>query len=147
MRKGQHSWDDVEDEHQAFYANTIRRQKSTILRVGRGGKKSDLSIYNVHIEDIMDESTRSVATIVLSNIQNGYTKEDTRRLNARFPVAPAEVSLCVCRFACASLKLNRASSCGSQRRQTTADSEARPSGDAKKPKPWVVPPCTPTQFT
>eukprot|EP00971_Amphidinium_carterae_P040963 804617-Amphidinium_carterae.1 len=55
-----------------------------------GVVKAHLSIHNVHIEDYMDAGSRSVATIVLSDIQDEYTEGDTRRLNTRFPAAPRE---------------------------------------------------------
>eukprot|EP00971_Amphidinium_carterae_P297851 5918058-Amphidinium_carterae.1 len=47
-----------------------------------------LSIHNVHIKDIMDDSTKSVTAIVLADIHTDVTADDTRRLNGRFPVAP-----------------------------------------------------------
>eukprot|EP00971_Amphidinium_carterae_P124435 2465061-Amphidinium_carterae.5 len=49
-----------------------------------GEAKSYLSIHNVHIEDIMDDSTKSIAAIIFGNIQNEYTEEDRRRLNTKF---------------------------------------------------------------
>eukprot|EP00971_Amphidinium_carterae_P240201 4769119-Amphidinium_carterae.1 len=55
-----------------------------------GEVKASLSIHDVHIEDYMDESTGSVATIVLSDIQDDYTDENTKCLKTKFPDAPAE---------------------------------------------------------
>eukprot|EP00971_Amphidinium_carterae_P122147 2418640-Amphidinium_carterae.1 len=51
--------------------------------------KAYLSIHNVNIEDIMDDSSRSVTAISAANIQT-VRADDTRRLNGRFPVAPQE---------------------------------------------------------
>eukprot|EP00971_Amphidinium_carterae_P029603 582309-Amphidinium_carterae.1 len=53
-----------------------------------GEVKAYLSIHTVDIEDIMDDSTKSVTAIVLGDIQTDYTSEDTR--NGKFQVAPQE---------------------------------------------------------
>eukprot|EP00971_Amphidinium_carterae_P143110 2835508-Amphidinium_carterae.1 len=53
-----------------------------------GEVKAYLSIHSVHNEDIMDDSTKSATAIVVADIQDEVTREDTRRLNATFPVAP-----------------------------------------------------------
>eukprot|EP00971_Amphidinium_carterae_P047237 930280-Amphidinium_carterae.1 len=37
-------------------------------------------IHNVHIEDYMDESSRSIETINITNIQDEYTNDDGNRL-------------------------------------------------------------------
>eukprot|EP00971_Amphidinium_carterae_P207736 4121892-Amphidinium_carterae.1 len=55
-----------------------------------GEIKAYLSIHNVNIEDIMDDSTKSVTAIVLGNIHAVCTSEDTRRFNGKFQVAPQE---------------------------------------------------------
>eukprot|EP00971_Amphidinium_carterae_P106437 2108344-Amphidinium_carterae.1 len=55
-----------------------------------GEVKPYLTIHNVHIEDYMDESSRSVDAIDIANIQDDYTTEDVNRLHLRFPAISAE---------------------------------------------------------
>eukprot|EP00971_Amphidinium_carterae_P002241 44338-Amphidinium_carterae.1 len=55
-----------------------------------GELKLYLSIHNLNIEDVMDDSTRSVTVVVLADIQTDYAAEDTKSLNDKFQVAPQE---------------------------------------------------------
>eukprot|EP00971_Amphidinium_carterae_P191614 3802354-Amphidinium_carterae.1 len=53
-----------------------------------GEVKAHLSFHNVHIEDYMDGSGRSVETIDIKNIQTAYTADDVTKLQQRFPTMP-----------------------------------------------------------
>eukprot|EP00971_Amphidinium_carterae_P168425 3337035-Amphidinium_carterae.1 len=55
-----------------------------------GEVKAYLSVHNVNIEDIMDDSTKSVTVIALADIQTSYTADAVKTLNTRFPAAPQE---------------------------------------------------------
>eukprot|EP00971_Amphidinium_carterae_P190477 3780263-Amphidinium_carterae.2 len=45
-----------------------------------GEVKAYLTIHNVHIDDYMDEFSKSVEAINIANIQDDYTTEDVNRL-------------------------------------------------------------------
>eukprot|EP00971_Amphidinium_carterae_P075126 1484901-Amphidinium_carterae.1 len=45
---------------------------------------------NVHIEDYMDESAKSMEALDLRNIQEAYVTEDTNYRDQRFPIQPTE---------------------------------------------------------
>eukprot|EP00971_Amphidinium_carterae_P263207 5221993-Amphidinium_carterae.2 len=49
-----------------------------------------LGVHNVNIEDIMDDCTKSVTAIVLSDIQDKYTLAEVTRMNTTYQVVPAE---------------------------------------------------------
>eukprot|EP00971_Amphidinium_carterae_P156894 3110278-Amphidinium_carterae.1 len=63
--------------------------KSPQVTEWAGEVKAYLTIHNIHIEDYMDKSSRSVETINIANIQDGYTRE-VNRLHLRLPCIPAE---------------------------------------------------------
>eukprot|EP00971_Amphidinium_carterae_P339970 6478075-Amphidinium_carterae.2 len=69
----QYNWNDGKNEHQVTNANTAY-----------------ITIHTVHIEDYLDESSSSVETINIANVQDDYTIEDVNRLRQRFPTIPAE---------------------------------------------------------
>eukprot|EP00971_Amphidinium_carterae_P053126 1046415-Amphidinium_carterae.1 len=53
--------------------------------------KAYLTIHNVHIEDSMEESAKSMEAIELCNIQDAYTEEDVNlRRDQKYPAQPTE---------------------------------------------------------
>eukprot|EP00971_Amphidinium_carterae_P171926 3408574-Amphidinium_carterae.1 len=48
-----------------------------MVRRGQASVKAYLTIHNVHIEDYMEESAKSMEAIELRNIQDAYVAEDT----------------------------------------------------------------------
>eukprot|EP00971_Amphidinium_carterae_P293811 5833014-Amphidinium_carterae.1 len=46
------------------------------FREWSGGVKAYLTIHNVHIEDYMEESAKSMESIELRNIQDAYTEPE-----------------------------------------------------------------------
>eukprot|EP00971_Amphidinium_carterae_P148909 2952204-Amphidinium_carterae.1 len=48
------------------------------FREWSGEVKADLMIHNVHIEDYMDQSAKSIDAIDLRNIQDAYVAEDVQ---------------------------------------------------------------------
>eukprot|EP00971_Amphidinium_carterae_P337622 6474525-Amphidinium_carterae.1 len=65
-------------------------QTMIIYNDGSDLVKAYLSVHNVHIEDIMDDCTKSVTIIVLGDIQDKYTANRVRNLNTKFPAALQE---------------------------------------------------------
>eukprot|EP00971_Amphidinium_carterae_P074559 1473660-Amphidinium_carterae.1 len=55
-----------------------------------GEVKIYLTIDNVNFEDYMDSCARSIETVNIVDLQDGYTADDVTRPNTRFPAAPAE---------------------------------------------------------
>eukprot|EP00971_Amphidinium_carterae_P119894 2374646-Amphidinium_carterae.1 len=55
-----------------------------------GEVQAYLAIHNVHIEDCMDKSTKSVEAIDIRNIQDAYVTEDTHYPDNRYPFVPTE---------------------------------------------------------
>eukprot|EP00971_Amphidinium_carterae_P127083 2517709-Amphidinium_carterae.1 len=55
-----------------------------------GEVKAYLGVHNVNIEDTMDDCTKSVTIIVLSDIQDKYTLAEVTRMNNNYPTAPAD---------------------------------------------------------
>eukprot|EP00971_Amphidinium_carterae_P222845 4422362-Amphidinium_carterae.1 len=55
-----------------------------------GEVKAHVMIHNAHIEDYMDESSRSVETVNIANIQDDYTTKGVNRLRQQFPTIPTK---------------------------------------------------------
>eukprot|EP00971_Amphidinium_carterae_P076152 1504072-Amphidinium_carterae.3 len=55
-----------------------------------GDVKAYLTIHNVHIENHMDEFSKSVETVNIAHIQDDCTTENVNRLRQRFRTIPAE---------------------------------------------------------
>eukprot|EP00971_Amphidinium_carterae_P269520 5346615-Amphidinium_carterae.1 len=47
--------------------------------------KSYLTVHNIYIEDLMDDSTRSQVPMVVATMQRDAVADDLQRLNARYP--------------------------------------------------------------
>eukprot|EP00971_Amphidinium_carterae_P335925 6472018-Amphidinium_carterae.2 len=60
------------------------------FREWSGEVKTYLTIHNVHIEDYMDQSTKSIEAIDIRNIQEAYVTEDVPYRDKRFPIEPTE---------------------------------------------------------
>eukprot|EP00971_Amphidinium_carterae_P129380 2562679-Amphidinium_carterae.2 len=56
--------------------------------------KAYIGVHNVNIEDIMDDCTNSVTSIVLSDIQDKYTMAEVTRINNTYPLIPS----CSCKW-------------------------------------------------
>eukprot|EP00971_Amphidinium_carterae_P059045 1167408-Amphidinium_carterae.1 len=52
--------------------------------------KAYLTIRNVHIEDYMEESAKSMEAIELRNIQDAYVAGDANYRDTRYPTQPTE---------------------------------------------------------
>eukprot|EP00971_Amphidinium_carterae_P204882 4066208-Amphidinium_carterae.1 len=55
-----------------------------------GEVKAYLTLHNVHIEDYMDEPTKSVEAIDIRNIQDAYVEKDTQYKDNKYPIQPTE---------------------------------------------------------
>eukprot|EP00971_Amphidinium_carterae_P013291 261884-Amphidinium_carterae.1 len=60
------------------------------FREWSGEVKAYLTIHNVHREDYMDESAKSMEAIELRSIQDAYVAEDTNYRDQRYLVQPTE---------------------------------------------------------
>eukprot|EP00971_Amphidinium_carterae_P009081 179283-Amphidinium_carterae.3 len=50
-----------------------------------GEVKSYLTVHNIYIEDLMDDSTRSQVPMVVATMQRDTVADDLQRFNARYP--------------------------------------------------------------
>eukprot|EP00971_Amphidinium_carterae_P175125 3471596-Amphidinium_carterae.2 len=59
--------------------------KSPQFNVWTGEVKAYLTVHNIYIEDLMEESTRSQVPMVVATMQTDAVAKDLRRFNLRYP--------------------------------------------------------------
>eukprot|EP00971_Amphidinium_carterae_P294218 5841918-Amphidinium_carterae.1 len=69
---------------------TVTATRNPQFREWSGEVKAYLTIRNVHIEDYMDESAKSVEAIDIYNVQEAYVEEDTQYRDNKYPIQPTE---------------------------------------------------------
>eukprot|EP00971_Amphidinium_carterae_P276537 5487818-Amphidinium_carterae.1 len=51
------------------------------------GVRSDLTVHNIHIDDLLDDSAKSTIPVVIATMQRDAVAQDLQRFNARYPQA------------------------------------------------------------
>eukprot|EP00971_Amphidinium_carterae_P310649 6172841-Amphidinium_carterae.1 len=60
-------------------------KKSPQFNKWAGEVKSYLTVHNIYIEDLMDDSTKSQVPMVIATMQRDSVADDLQRFNARYP--------------------------------------------------------------